>query len=92
MNVTEHQRPGVYSVYDASSAVSGRRGGGWAGVAAVCPAGSAGEVYPLSSAEEARAAFGDGAELAVLAELLGIIIATVIVSLVSYGLLGSIVG
>lgn len=70
MNVTEHQRPGVYSVYDASSAVSGRRGGGWAGVAAVCPAGTAGEVYPLSSAEEARAAFGDGAELAVLAELL----------------------
>ncbi len=32
MNVTEHQRPGVYSVYDASSALAGRTGGKAAGV------------------------------------------------------------
>lgn len=52
MNVTEHQRPGVYSVYDASSAVSGSQGGRAVGVAAVSAKGKAGEVNSFHSYEE----------------------------------------
>ena len=71
MNVTEHQRPGVYSVYRAASGLSGRRGRGMAGVVAVCTAkGEAGTVYPLNSLEEAAAAFGQGETLTRLAGLL----------------------
>jgi len=58
MNVTQHQRPGVYSVYDASSAVSRRRGGRSAGVVAVCGNGTAEQVYDLSSYEQAVGVFG----------------------------------
>jgi len=57
MNVTEHQRPGVYSVYDASSALWGRTGGRAAAVAAVCSKGEAGKVYPLTGYEQAVTAF-----------------------------------
>ena len=53
MNVTEHQRPGVYSVYDASSAVSGKTTGRAVGVAAVSAKGKAGEVNIFHSYEEA---------------------------------------
>ncbi len=53
MNVTEHQRPGVYSVYDASSAVSGRAAGRAVGVAAVSTKGTAGEISTFHSYEEA---------------------------------------
>lgn len=53
MNVTEHQRPGVYSVYDASSAMSGRSTGRAVGVAAVSAKGTAGEVNTFHSYEEA---------------------------------------
>ena len=70
VNVTEHQRPGVYSVYDASSVVSGRSGGGNAGAAAVCPKGTAGQVYELASPEQAEAAFGAGETLTELVRLL----------------------
>ena len=71
MNVTEHQRPGVYSVYSASSAVSGRRGRGMAGVVAVCTGkGEAGKVYPLNSLEEAVASFGEKEALTRLTGLL----------------------
>ncbi len=72
MNVTEHQRPGVYSVYDASSAVSGRRGGKAAGVAAVCTAAgvTAGKVYDITSLDQAEAAFGAGEVMTKLVRLL----------------------
>ena len=63
MNVTEHQRPGVYSVYDASSAVSGRMGGGTAAVVAVCAKGTAGKVYPLYNSRQAAEAFTDGEDI-----------------------------
>jgi len=70
MNVTEHQRPGVYSVYDASAAVSARAGGGNAAVAAVCTKGTAGQVYALSGAEQAESQFGAGETLTGLCRLL----------------------
>ena len=53
MNVTEHQRPGVYSVYDASSAVSGSANGRAVGVAGLSAKGKAGEVRLFHSYEEA---------------------------------------
>jgi len=69
-NVTEHQRPGVYSAYDASSVVSARLGGGNAAVAAVCSKGTAGKVYELTSVQQGEAAFGVGESLTELVRLL----------------------
>lgn len=69
-NVTEHQRPGVYSVYDASSAVSGRPGGRTAAVVAVCESGTAGQVYTCNNYGQAVTAFGTGADLTACVELL----------------------
>ena len=70
MNVTEHQRPGVYSVYDASSAVSSWAGGKAAGVVAVCAKGTAGQVYTVSSYEQAVERFGSG----LLCEMVGLLL------------------
>ena len=70
MNVTEHQRPGVYSVYDASSAAYGAPGGKAAALVAVCAKGTAGEVYPLTSYEQAEAVFTAGEKLTALVKLL----------------------
>lgn len=70
MNVTEHQRPGVYSVYDASAAVSGRPGGGSAAVAGLCSKGEAGKVLSFHSYEQAADAFGSGETLTGLVGLL----------------------
>lgn len=53
MKVTEHQKPGVYSVYDASSAVSGQSGGKYVGIAAVSGKGKPDEVSVFHSYEEA---------------------------------------
>lgn len=57
MNVTEHQRPGVYSVYDASSALTGQTGGKAAAVVAVSAKGEAGKVYALTGYEQAVSTF-----------------------------------
>ena len=70
MNVTEHQRPGVYSVYDASSAVSSRTGGKAVGIAAVCGKGTAGQVETLTSYEQAAGLFGREETLSKLVQLL----------------------
>ena len=68
-NVTQHQRPGVYSVYDASSVISGKNGGKNVGIVAISAGGTAGTLYPLTSAEQAVTAFGAGDALTVLAGL-----------------------
>ena len=70
MNVTEHQRPGVYSVYDASSAVSGRNTGRAVGVAAVSTKGTAGEVNTFHSYEEAAKIYTSKDTMLTLIELL----------------------
>lgn len=70
MSVTEHQRPGVYSVYSASSVVSRKGGGRNAGVVAVCAKEPTEQIYSLSSVDEAVAAFGKEEKLTRLVELL----------------------
>lgn len=63
MSITVHQRPGVYSSYDASSVVSGSGGGGMVGLAVVNTKAEAGKVYTLTGYEGAVALFGtDGGE------------------------------
>ena len=63
MNVTTHQRPGVYSAYDASTIVSGSGGGRLVGLAAVNTVATAGEIQTITSYEKAVAVFGsDGDE------------------------------
>ena len=58
MNITVHQRPGVYSSYDASTVVSGRGGGRLVGLAAVSTAASPGAVQTITSYDQAVSLFG----------------------------------
>lgn len=58
MSVTIHERPGVYSSYDALSVVSGSGAGKTIGVAAVAAKGAANEPVLVTSYEEGLAAFG----------------------------------
>ena len=60
MSITVHQRPGVYSSYDASSVVSGSGSGSVVGLAVVNGRAEAGQVYTLTSYESAAALFGSG--------------------------------
>ncbi len=71
MNVTTHQRPGVYSAYDASTVVSGSGGGRLVGLAAVNTVAQAGEIQTITSYEKAVAAFGSqgGEDMAELIRL-----------------------
>jgi len=60
MSVTVHQRPGVYSSYDASSVISGRGTGKLVGIAAANTLGQAGTVYTITSYDRAVETFGSG--------------------------------
>ena len=63
MSITVHERPGVYSSYDASSLVSGRGSGRLVGLAAVNTVAAPGETHIITSYDRAVAAFGSqGAE------------------------------
>ena len=63
MSITVHQRPGVYSSYDASARVSGRGSGRRVGITAVNTTAAAGTAQIITSYDQAVAAFGsDGAE------------------------------
>ena len=59
MKVTTHERPGVYSVYEASSLISGVSGAKWVGLAAICTTGTAGISTADISAAGAAAALKD---------------------------------
>lgn len=61
MNSTIHERPGVYSSYDASSILSGEQAGKTVGVAAIAAEGNADEVVLLHSYAEGVEAFGEDA-------------------------------
>lgn len=61
MNSTIHERPGVYSSYDASSILSGEHAGKAVGVAAIAAEGDADEVVLLHSYAEGIEAFGEDA-------------------------------
>ncbi len=70
MSMTVHERPGVYSDYDASAVISSTGGGRTAGVAAVCAKGEAGTLYVFSRYEDAVTALGQGENLTELVRLL----------------------
>ena len=69
MSTNRHERPGVYSSYDASSVVSGGGSGGTVGLAAVSEA-EAGKVYTLSRYEDAVSQLGAGDRMTGLVRLL----------------------
>ena len=68
--VTTHQRPGVYSAYDASSVIQGSANGRTVGIAAVSAGGDPGTLYTLTGREQAATAFGAEDGLTELTELL----------------------
>lgn len=61
MNSTIHERPGVYSSYDASSVVSVSAAAKTIGAAAVAAKGTANKVELITSYEEGKSVFGEDA-------------------------------
>ena len=59
MSMTVHQRPGVYSSYDASGLVSGGGKGRLVGLVGVSAAAQAGTVQTVTSYDQALTLFGD---------------------------------
>ena len=74
MNVTTHERPGVYSVYGASSLVRGSGGRKTVGLAAVNTKTEAGVIQTITSYEEAVSTFGSQADSQDMAELIRVIL------------------
>lgn len=70
ITVTTHERPGVYSAYEASAVLSARVRNGTAAIAAVSGGGTAGELYDIGSYPEAAAAFGKEDRLTELVKIL----------------------
>lgn len=68
--VTTHERPGVYSVYEASAVVRAASRRGVAAIAAVSTGGTAGELYSLGSYGEAASTFGKDDPMTELVRLL----------------------
>lgn len=69
MSITTHQRPGVYSAYDASSLIYGSGSGGVVGLAAVNASAQAGEIQVVTSYEKAAQLFGTEESMTVLTAL-----------------------
>ncbi len=67
--MTVHQRPGVYSAYDASSVVSGSGGGKLIGLAAVNTQAAALKPQTITSYDKAAEVFGAAGEMAELIRL-----------------------
>ena len=63
LSETMHERPGVYSSYDASTVVSAGRAAKVIGVAAKAVKGTAGEVVTLTGYAAGVAAFGEDARI-----------------------------
>lgn len=61
MNESKHERPGVYSSYDASAVVSAGQGGRTVGVAAKAVRGTVGEAVTLTGYAAGAAIFGEDA-------------------------------
>lgn len=61
-NTVVHEHPGVYSAYDASSVIGGKKTGRVIAVAAAAAKGTANEVVTLTSYADGLATFGEDAE------------------------------
>lgn len=59
MSESKHERPGVYSAYDASAVVSAGQAGKTIGVAAKAARGTAGEAVTITGYAAGVAAFGE---------------------------------
>lgn len=70
MNLTTHERPGVYSSYDASTLVRGSGGHKTVGLAAINSVAAAGVPITVTSYEAAVAAFGSQEGIQDMAELI----------------------
>lgn len=70
MNMTKHERPGVYSSYDASSVVSAGAGAKTVGVAARAVKGDVGAVATLTGYAEGVNTFGEDMGAAGMSEIL----------------------
>ena len=70
MSITTHERPGVYSQYDASTVVGSSGGGQTVGIAALCEEGTAGTLYTFTRYEDASAVFGAEEQMTELIRLL----------------------
>ena len=70
MSSVRHERPGVYSSYDASSVVRAGGGGRTVGIAAKCAGEAAKSLYRMTRYEEAVATFGENDVLTALVRLL----------------------
>ena len=68
--MTVHERPGVYSSYDASAVVSSSGGSATVGLVAVSTGGEENTLYKWSRYEEAAQVFGESDPLTVLVRLL----------------------
>jgi len=68
-NITNHERSGVYSVYEASSVVSGKEAGAVVGLAACCTAQTSGETLTLYRREQALEELGQESFVVRLVEL-----------------------
>ena len=68
--ITNHERPGVYSAYEASTLVSASRRGGAVGIAAQSGSEHKNTLYRLSRYEEAVSTVGEGDTLTGLVRLL----------------------
>ena len=73
MSTVVHERPGVYSTYDVSSAIWRGNGGKVVGLAALASQGEANKVVRLSSYEEGVTTFGQDGEGVKMAALLRLI-------------------
>ena len=62
MSVTAHERPGIYSSYDASSVVRRSRGSKVVGIAAKAENGTVGSVVTVTSYEGGKTVFGADSE------------------------------
>lgn len=70
MSTIIHERPGVYSSYDASTVVRSGSGGKVIGIAAQAQQGDSGKVMLLTGYGAGTAAFGEGSVMADLLRLL----------------------
>lgn len=70
MSMTSHERPGVYSSYDASTLVTGNEGAKMVGVAVLSTKGTAGTVQIYTSYDAAAADLGETDRLTKLIRIL----------------------